>query len=318
MAQIYLFTGENSFQLREEKRRWIEEFVKKHGPDNVVRLDGQRLTVRDLLDEISTAPFIALKRLVVVEGVPKSTKEEIQMLSGQIHPDTILLFADPKVDKRTGGAKELLATAEVKQFAPLKGQMLSQWMTEYAAKRGGSIGSDARDLLIEIAGEDQEMLAGEIEKLLLASPGKSVDKSLVEEMAVPSAEGVVWRLTDLIAMGRREDALRYARRLTVRGGDAYGLWALLLSMLKNLLLVHALSAEGERDVKRIAEQTGVHFFAVRAILQHAQRAKRESLTKFTDWAAESDIALKTGTYRATEEAPQELLALIDRFILACP
>ena len=73
-------TGENLYALRGEKRRWIDEFSKKHGPENIVRVDGKGLTVRILLDEVGVMPFLAEKRLVIVDGVPKSTKEEIQAL----------------------------------------------------------------------------------------------------------------------------------------------------------------------------------------------------------------------------------------------
>ncbi len=32
-------------------------------------------------------------------------------------------------------------------------------------------------------------------------------------------------------------------------------------------------------------------------------------------ALETDIALKTGGFKSTQEAPQEMLALLDRFVL---
>ena len=70
--------------------------------------------------------------------------------------------------------------------------------------------------------------------------------------------------------------------------------------------------------KDIAEKTGVHPFALRSLQPYAQRMKSVDLRQFLDWAVAADRDLKTGGYRATDEAPEELQALIDGFILKSP
>lgn len=318
LGNLYLFTGENAFLLREERRRWIGEFTRKYGEENVSRVDGAKVTVRDLLDEVGVMPFLAEKRLVVVEGVPKATKEEIQALDGQIHPQVLLLMVDPKPDKRTSGVKELLNVAEVKEFAPLKGVQLKPWMHTYAQSHGGSFTPGGADALLEFLGDDQDQIAQEIGKLALAAGGRPITPQDVDLQVIPTDEGVIWKISDLLAAGRRPDALAFARRLLDRGGDAYGLWAILLNMLKNLTAVHAAMAAGHRTSKDLAEETGVHVFAVRTLQSHAQRVKEPQLASFLTWAAAADRDLKTGGFRTTDGEQQELLALIDRFILACP
>lgn len=315
---MYLLTGENSFLLREERRRWITEFCRKYGEENCGRVDGSKTSVRDLLDEVGVQPFLAERRLVVCEGVPKSSKEEIILLESQIHPAVLLLFIEPKLDKRTAGAKQLLASADVKEFAPLKAAALSGWVHAFAQEQGVAFAPGAAALLLECIGEDQDMLAQEIRKLSLACAGKSVTKQDIEQMVIPTDEGVIWKISDLLSGGSRMEALTFARRLLDRGGDAYGLWAILLNMLKNLVAVYAAMQAGHASGKDIADAAGVHVFAVRSLQAHARRVKGKDLRTFVSWAAGADKDLKTGVYRSTEEAPQELLSLIDRFILRCP
>lgn len=311
-------TGENLYALRVEKKRWIDEFAKKFGPDNIVRLDGKHLTIRTLLDEVGVMPFLSERRLVIVDGVPKSTKEEMQALEAAIHPATVLLFADASPDKRLGGVKQLIAMATTKTFAPLRGPKLLQWLDEEARALGVTFDRGAVESLVERLGDDQEALASELAKLSLAVNGRAMTVDDVDAQTIPTDEGVVWTMTDLVSAGRKKDALRYARRLLERGSDAYGLWAILLSMLKNVVLVRGALDDGLSAPRDIAERTGMHPFALRSVQPYAASCALPDLAAAVAWAVEADVQLKTGGYRATDEAPQELHALIERFLLAMP
>ena len=311
-------TGENLYALRTEKRRWIDEFAKRHGADNIVRLEGKGMTIRELLDEVGVMPFLSEKRLVIVDGVPKSTKEEIQALEAAIHPATVLLFVDPSPDKRLGGVKQLIAVANAKTFPALKGPKLAQWLASEAQRLGTSFGPGAAEALVEQLGDDQESLSTELEKLAIAVGERAITVDDIDLHTIPTDEGVVWTMTDLISAGKKKEALRYARRLLDRGSDAYGLWAILLSMLKNVLLVRAAIDDGLTQGRDIAERTGVHPFALRSMQPYAARCTLADLSASVAWATEADVRLKTGGYRASDESPQELHALIERFLANMP
>ncbi len=317
VASITLMTGENLYALRLEKKRWIDEFVKKYGPDTVVRMEGKGLTVRDLLDEVGVMPFLAEKRLVIVDGVPKATKEEMTALEAAVHPSTILLFADPAPDKRLGGVKQLMEIAATKAFPAVRGPKLMQWLSAEAARLGVTFERGAAESMVERLGDDQEALASELEKLSVGVQGRAVTLDDVDVHTIPTDEGVVWTMTDLISAGKKKEALAYARRLLERGSDAYGLWAILLSMLKNVVAVRAALDDGLSG-KDIAERTGVHPFALRSVQPYAAKCSREELVRAVAWTVEADVRLKTGGYRATDDAPQELHALIERFLFAIP
>jgi DNA polymerase III subunit delta len=318
MSQIYLFTGENAYVLREERRRWTAEFVKKYGDENCVRMSGQSLSARELLDDVSIQPFLAEKRMVVIDGMPRFSADEIEMLARNIHPQVIAVFVDPKPDKRIAGTKKLLDIADVKEFKPLKGPQLRTWIASFMKQQGLAMQPKALDLLLEFVGENQDVLAQEIAKLALYAQGRTLTPDDIELMVIPTDEGVIWKISDLLASGSRDAALQYARRLLSRGGDAYGLWAILLNMLKNLVAVSAAMQSGNHSMKDIAEASGVHIFAVRSLQSHAQRINAAALASFLTWTVRADRDLKTGAYRSTDDAPQELLSLIDRFILKCP
>ena len=172
--------------------------------------------------------------------------------------------------------------------------------------------------MIEFLGEDMELLSQEIDKLSLFATGRKILREDVELMTLPSDEGIVWRMTDLLSEGSRTEALKYAKRIQERGGDAYGLWAILLSFLKNIVLVRAAVDGGITSSKDIADKTSVHIFALRSLLPYAKRVSSSNLQTFLAWAVRADRDLKTGIIRATDEAPQEIAVLVDQFIMHAP
>lgn len=315
MAQVFLFTGQNAFALREEKKAWKDRFIEKHGDTNLSVLDGAGLTLRVLLDEVSVAPFAAEKRLVMVEGIPKFSKEDIESLDHVMHPDCVLAFWDPKPDKRLAGTKALLAAATVREFAPLTGHPLRQWVRSTSSLLGTPLEDAAIGLLLDIVGEDQDMLWQEIQKLSIARPMSAVSAADVRALAVPSGEQEVWHLSNLLAEGRTAEALHYARGLLQRGEDPHSLWSILLWVLRSLVAVHAAAADGNTQPARVATAAGVPFPTARTLLPLGGSVPFPKLRSLHSWAVAADIALKTGGYRSSGDAQQELLALIDRLIV---
>ncbi|MBU2213626.1 DNA polymerase III subunit delta [Patescibacteria group bacterium] len=320
MSQVFLFFGDNQFALLEEKKRWVSNFIEKHGGENLLTLDAKGLTMRTLLDEVSVAPFIAGSRLVVVEGPIKCTKEEAHNLSKQIHQQVILLFVVTLDPSRRGKLpaimKEIDKIADHRQFPRITRTRLVGWIDEECKSRGGSIAHDARDLLMEISGEDQGMLYQEIQKLCLYAQGKEITKQHVLDLAVTAGEREVWHLMDLLGAGKVEEGIKYAKGLLERGDSPYGLWSRLLWMISQLTLVWTAVNDGITNPASVAREVGVPFPTVRALLPCARKLDQASLTYIVDLITTMDRDLKTGAYRSTAEAPEELSALIDRCILA--
>lgn len=317
MPNIFLFKGENTFLLDAEKQRWLREFATKHGPENLTRLEATGLTFREFLDEISAAPFIAEKRLVLVIGVPRFSKDEMKRMPEAMHPQTVVAFFDAKPDKRLGGLKELERIATVKNFAVPKNAEVRVWVFTHAKSLGTEISNDGVELLLSIVGTDQVFLANELKKLALRAAGRGITVEDVQELAVPSGEQEVFALMNLLAAGKSAEALKFTKELLRSGESPQALWGMLLWMLENLSIVRAASMEGVRNPAKIA-QMGVPFPSVRTLLPLCDRIDDASFDRFLHRTIDADIALKTGGYRATAEAPEELVALIDRYVLdAC-
>lgn len=315
-AQIHLFTGENLYALEKELQRWKKAFSDKHGPENLQEISGKDATVSTLLDAVSTMPFIAEKRLVVIRGIPRIEKEDFRSVAEAVHPQVIVVIADAKPDKRLSVTKEVTAAAELKSFPPLSPMELYSWAKTCVSGLGSSIDRPAFDRLLSITGEDQWVLDSELRKLADYS-GAAITVEHVDELAVPSGEQVVWKLTDLIGSGRADAALAFLRTQLDRGEDPYGLWVILLNMIKNLALVWSALDAGLRDERSISSAFSMHFLSVRGLLPLARTLDRSRVKTLVMWASDADIALKTGGYHYASEHQQELVALTERAIMYC-
>lgn len=165
MSAVFLFTGENAFELLAERKRWVSEFTQKHGAENLIKLDSNSVTFSDICDEVAASPFIAEKRLVIIEGIPDIEKDQWESLLHCMHPNTLLLIIAPKPDKRLGITKQILATAECRSFPPKALPKLQSWLSSYAKQNGALLSADAAGHLIATAGQNQMLLASEVVKL---------------------------------------------------------------------------------------------------------------------------------------------------------
>lgn len=313
-SNFYLFTGENAYAMTKEVLRWKQSFISKHGPENLLSMQAKDKSVSDLLDAVSVLPFIAEKRLVILEGLPKIEKEDVQRIVESIHSQTVLVIVEAKPDKRLGVTKEIERVAERKQFPLLNSLQLLEWIRESARTLGTVIGPDAESALLGIVGTDQWMLEMELQKLSAACNGE-IGIREVEALAVPSGSQIIWQLTDLIGSKKSAEALLFFARRIERGEDPYGMWTILLSMIRNLTMVFAAVSGGMRDERSIASATGLHFLQVRGMLTLARSMNMESIRSLVCYATEADIQLKSGGYHYSAEHQGEVIALGERVIM---
>lgn len=315
-SNLYFFTGENDYALTHELRRWKQQFSGKHGVENCLILQAKNCTVSDLLDAVSTMPFIAEKRLVILEGVPRIEKEDFQSMRESIHPQTVLVLADAKPDRRLGIVKEVEKSAEVKRFPLLSEAALHAWIQTHLQQCGSTITPEGEKSLLSMVGGDQWTLDSELKKLA-AFAGGEIREEHVEAVAVPSGSQIIWRFTDLIGARKADEALLFLSHRIERGEDPYGLWSVLLNMVRNLTVMCAAIQEGTDGERGVSGVTGIAPYIVHALLPLARSMDGERITSLVDWVAEADIRLKTGGYHYAADRPGEVIALTERAILMC-
>ncbi|MCK5021407.1 MAG: hypothetical protein KAS32_30630, partial [Candidatus Peribacteraceae bacterium] len=272
--------------------------------------------------EVQNAPFIAEKRLFILEGLPRGKKEDIEKLVKCLHEDVLILVlletdSSFKGKKLSSVASALLEVASEKKFPNISRSQIISWIGEMVKECGAEgIEANAISFLFDAVGENQEALESELNKISLYAYDRTITQSDISLLLTSGAEREVWKIMDYLGNNNPEQAIKYAESLLDRGYSPQALWSTLLWMVSILTQIVSYIEVGQTDSWQIAKSVRAHSSSIKSILPYAKSINNERLKRIVDMVITADIGLKTGEYRATSDSQEELLALIDRSIMA--
>lgn len=204
------------------RRRALSEAIAKVGVqtgdmDYSVR-DGSS-SPRDWLGEVSTYPFLAEKRVVVVRNLLRA--EPDAKAGFDTIPDTglLILVADEEAvdDSRRARLATLKTNWEklvksagghVETFEVSPKNLIKEIRTE-AARQGKSISEKSATLLAEMVGSNLTRAYEELEKLAIyCGDADAIREQDVETLVLPSREWNVFKLVDAVVRNEIGPALR--------------------------------------------------------------------------------------------------------------
>jgi DNA polymerase-3 subunit delta len=283
---------------------------------NTTLLDGRRLTLAELRHACDAIPFLAEKRLVVVEGLlSRLTSRKDRELSTvqQEHLDALADYL-PRLPKTTRlvlvEEKPLparhpivkLAKEEergyVKQFDPPEAKALPRWIEERARKHSGEIEPRAAHQLAAVVGADLRLLDQEIAKLVTYTNAERAITPADVETLVPYAQtAVVFDLVD--ALGKRDGrtAAQTLHRLLDAGEHPLGLLAMIVRQFRLLIQVKELKAKGATP-QDVAKTLKLHPFPADKLHGQATYFTADQLEAVYRHLLDTDVAIKTGEVEA--------------------
>lgn len=299
------FYGPNTFALRQQLRQMVEAYVAKAGSDfGLERIDGASIKPRELLANLQAAPFLASSRLVIIEGLAanKGAAEKLGEVLANVPASTVAVFVEREVDQRTSVFKTLGKADKVIKFELLSGPKLTAWVSGEIARLGGTADRSAVQELVDLAGEDQWRLQGEINKLV--NYNVQVTSATVQELVVPSIERSIFDLVEAMAAGRASAALSgYHALLKQKESEIYIL-TMIQWQLRNLLL--AKTAPAEMAPNDLAKAAGMSPYVASKMAAAQARLSQDMLTAAYAAAADCEYDIKTGRLKS-EAAVEQLI-----------
>ncbi len=315
---LYILTGQDDFSLNES----LEELKKGLGDQsllasNTTIFDGQQVTLDQLRAVCQALPFLAERRLVIVEGLlerfepivklgqqkrtPKAPAQQndhksLAALVDGLPDSTVLVLIDGEVKKSNPLYKELLPQAKVRFFPLLRNNELRQWLKRRVAQEGGSISPQAVDLLARLVGSNLWIMASEIAKLVLYASGHRIEVDDVRAVVGYSQQASVFAMVDAI-LGFKAGLGQQSLQQLLQAGVAPAYLLFMLSrQVRMLVRTKELIREGGSEVK-IQDKLGITAdFVWRKTLEQASRYSLERLTELYHKLLEADLSIKTGKY----------------------
>ncbi|MGC9335563.1 MAG: DNA polymerase III subunit delta, partial [Anaerolineae bacterium] len=182
---FYVFHGEDEFTRSET----LADFKRRLGPPSMVDLnttvlDGKRVTLADLRHTCDAIPFLAERRLVIVEGLlstlrPRKGQElssakkrflsDLAEYLRHLPPTTRLVFVERSALPSSHPIVKVARGDErgyVKHFERPDARALPRWIKKRLKEYGGRIEPRAADRLAAVVGADLRLLDQEILKLV--------------------------------------------------------------------------------------------------------------------------------------------------------
>ncbi len=340
MKNLFLFTGEETYLLNNQINDWKSAYVKKHGDMNLEILDGADAPLNELMAAAIAMPFLSEKRLIFIYGLPdsakKSKKNEKEMSDRakkmeenrnnelrkfgenlkNIPESSIVVFVQPNPDKRFSFYKNLVKEAEVKEFNPLQGKMLISWIQNEVKKKNCTIDYNTAEYLSTLTGFSLWRLSSEVNKLTSHSPGEPINKTLIDQLVVPTLEANIFHFTDALGAKDSKRAIHKLHQTMAAGENLRPVFYMIVRQFRLLLQGSGYMANNPNgNSASFASSTKLKPFVAKITLEQVRRFNLGELKKSYSELLDIDTALKTSKIRTTVDDQDELALAIERFIL---
>ena len=131
----------------------------------------------------------------------------------------------------------------------------------------------------------------ELEKLASYARGKPITAADIETLVVAARKNTVWQLADMLASGRRGDALAFLDTLWRNGEPPAGIVGALAWMYRKLVEARDLPAHSRGY--QAARQLGMRPESAEAAIRQAHRIRKTDLLAGIVALAEADSQLKS-------------------------
>ena len=314
---LYILHGEDDFSIAKS----LEEIKRGAGDPallaaNTTVFNGQQLTPDQLGSVVETVPFLAEKRLVIIEGLlgrfeakakprrqkktsPAEAEKEYQSFAAylsNIPESTLLVLIEGRIKSNNPLFKELSAGAEVRSFPVLRNDRLRQWIKREVAEQATTISPQAVELLARLVGGNLWVMANEINKLALFASGRRIEEEDIKAVVSSAQEANVFAMVDAILDFKAGVAERLLEQLLDRGASSAYLLAMLSRQVRLVVRTKELRRQRRPEVEIQSKLGLTSAFAWRKTLEQAQRYPLERLKEVYYRLLQTDLSIKTGKF----------------------
>jgi DNA polymerase-3 subunit delta len=256
---------------------------------------GDEAEPQAIVNAAQTLPWLAAQRLVLVRGaeaLPRAADAPLLTYSKQPSPSTCLVITAQKLEGSRALFSALSKLPWAVRFKRLLPRELTTWVEQRVAAGGCNITPDAGMALIETIGNDLQMLASEIGKLIIfVGPTQTIEIGSVEAVSGDVRETSAFELARLLSAGDLPGAIRAWEKFSASGeypGLALGA---LIHHVRQLWRIKLLQAKGATP-DRMARELGMPLFTVRRLSPQAATLDASRLRQWLEALFEADQLLK--------------------------
>ena len=303
---VITLTGANAYALGREQAKLMADFEVEQGDMGLERLDGDEATFERISEALTSLPFLSNKKMVLIRSgsANKQFAERAADLLNEVPETTDVIVVEPKLDKRSGYYKYLKKSTDFREFNELDNNGLARWLVQSAKEQGGILSQADATFLVGRVGANQQLLANELEKLVLYSD--KITRASIEALTEPTPQSTVFELLDAAFAGNTKRAMQlYAEQRALKV-EPQQIIAMLAWQLHVLALI---KTAGERSPQAIASEAKISPYVVQKSSGIARKLTLPELKRLVADLAEIDARSKRETFSIDDALQHYLLTL---------
>jgi DNA polymerase III subunit delta len=305
----YLIHGDDHGRIAERRARLRALAEAEAGAAGVQLLEGDAATPQAAAAALSAMTLGVGRRFVIVDGAEgwrESELDELESALNRLDPATTVAFF-AREDGRARAPERLhdavtRAGGDVSVEATVRAWELPRWVAARARELGLELETGAAKALVAHAGERQQRLLRELEKLRLAlGPGGRVGLEEVAELSAGSAERRAYSLADALVARDRAAAVRLYLELRARAERLPSLLYAMTRRVREALDVANRLDHGESPAA-IRRSLRMPAGAAERFMEHARAADRDGLRRALAQLADLEVDSRGGRAGAEDTA----------------
>ena len=307
--QIFLWYGENDYEVFRQISSWSNLFTKKYSGLNITSFDlslpgSKDQLIKDVKNALQVNSLFGSNKLIILKNfLTKKLDKELQALIletlEKLTDGFIVIFAQKaKPDARSKMWKDLQklnkkGLAEVKEYELLQGSKLISWISSKAVLEKANFEPGVIDSLVASVGNDLWQLDVEIKKLANYKKEEAITKKDVALLVKGKYNDDIFQLMDVISEKNKKKAFKLFRDQIDSGANEIYLLTMLIRQFRIFWQVKELLESNTCPVDEIFRELGLHPFVAKKSIQHVGKFKLEEIKNIYKKLLEFEIKMKT-------------------------
>ncbi len=272
--------------------------------------------VKDIIASLNTVPVFTDRRVVLVKSGAKLDEGDKSRLEAYLKNPadfSILVIVDDTVSdedaaKTASPFMSLYKYGDVVDCSKVDDAQFSNWIIAYVKRKGGSISNPAVSLLGNFTSRNMSRAITEADKLCAYAEGKEIGVDTVTELVAPDNEYKIYALTDALADGNNDSALKILQTLLDRGETPDGLLSLMEGQYRRILSVKISPLESAD----LAKATGRALWQITSARRLAARFTAVALKDSVDTLVDLEFRFKSGAMDASQALHEAFAYLLKK------
>lgn len=298
---IILFYGQDTYRSFWELKSTIEDLKKKYPKEtDLERYDAKKIDFRGFQDGLQAVSFFSKKKIIILTNVfstPLFKQEIFNFLKKKKDLEENILFYEEELNEKDKFLYFFKNNFQVKEFKPLEGQKLKEWIVKEFNKYQVEISSEIPGALARFIGNNLWQLSNEIKKIATFKFNiRKKEKVTLEDVALLTESKIetdIFVTIDAFSAKDKKNALRLIHNHLEKGDSPLYLLSMLKFQIGNLLVVKDL-IEKQMSFSHILAKSNLHPFVVKKNWRLSQKFTLGQLKQIYQKIFKLELKIKTG------------------------